>query len=451
MSSEARPSVWRLLAFASPVTLNGLLLYPMVAVLPAIFAKNFDISLQEIGSLLFLGRMFDAVTDPLIGHLSDKTRSRFGARKPWVFAAGFLLILPTFLLFSPPAEIDAVALGALILLIYLLLTMLFIPHLAWSAEISRDYDQRTRIASFIAQFSQAGILMFGLVPLLLGTGRGGFTPEVLFVFGVGVAFLAPVVCTLATALGPVGPVIPAPRATLAETLGALRRNRPFHIFAGAYMIGGIGMGMYYSLFYLYTINFLQLGSIFSWSLLTGSVTTILSIPLWRWAAGRMGKHRAWAVANFAGAALFLALATVSPGEGAFATVLTLLIVHNIAAAGLHFLPGALLGDVIDYDTLRNRRNRAGMYFASFLFLTKANAALGGALGFWILGWLGYDPTKPGPEAATSLVVLCFVVPALILMLSSAVMWFFPLHRARQSTIARRLAGRARRAAAAPPD
>ena len=116
---------------------------PVGLYLPLVYSKDLGLSLTEIGLVLMLARISDVITDPLIGALSDRTKSRFGKRKPWIAAGTVLMMLSAFQLFNPEAlnqmPITKWYLLGWSILLWLGWTMVNIPYYAWGAELSDDY------------------------------------------------------------------------------------------------------------------------------------------------------------------------------------------------------------------------------------------------------------------------------------------------------------------------
>ena len=146
---------------------------PLGVYLPAIYARDYALSLTTIGAIFLAGRLWDAITDPLIGALSDRTRSRFGRRKPWILAGGAVFTLAVALLFFPVAAVTPVYLAATLFLFYAAWTAIQIPFLAWSGEVSGRYHERTRVATFQTVVASVGLLTMLVLPTLADQLRPG--------------------------------------------------------------------------------------------------------------------------------------------------------------------------------------------------------------------------------------------------------------------------------------
>ena len=156
----------RLTFFALPAMTFSIMSGPATGILPALYAKELGVDLTTIGMVLLIARMFDAVTDPLIGFFSDRTRTPIGRRKPWVIGGTAMSVIGISFLFNPPAGADAYYFLLWSLVMYLAWTLLLIPHTAWATELSGNYHERSRIASYRAAAGNIGSFIFMVMPLL---------------------------------------------------------------------------------------------------------------------------------------------------------------------------------------------------------------------------------------------------------------------------------------------
>ena len=139
---------------------------PMMLYLNNFYASDVGIPLMQLANLLLFARIFDLITDPLVGYLSDHTRTRWGRRKPWMVASLPLLMLGIYKVLIPEAGADIVYLFTWLMVMWLGWTMLMIPYYAWGAELTTDYDDRTRVTGWryatMASVSKAALLSFVL-------------------------------------------------------------------------------------------------------------------------------------------------------------------------------------------------------------------------------------------------------------------------------------------------
>lgn len=445
--TDERQSFWRLAAYASPAYITAVLLFSTPTIIPAFYAKHAGLSLALIGSILTVSRLFDAVTDPAIGYLSDITKSGLGSRIPWILAGFVLAMVAMYSLYVPDRTAGAVQFTAWFFLFYLAFTMINIPHLAWGTEISRHYDERSRISTYVGLAGQLGTLTFALIPLIPIFAGQGYTAETLRAIAIFYVILMPVVALTATLWGPRGKPVATERPSIVGFFRSVRGNRPFWFFVAGSVLGGLGGGMFLATIFLYTDTYLQLGRYFPYVLMIDAIATFLAIPLWLKAIYRFGKHRTYAVAVFAGAAPMLAIALIPPGEASLVPFLTLVGARAAAIASLYVIPMALLGDVIDYDILKTGVNRSANYFAVLALIGKIIGALGSGLGFIILGAFGYTVAGPNSDLANAGIILtALVLPSVGMVIGGLIFWFFPIDQRRHSIIRRRIETRAERAA-----
>ena len=128
---------FRLFAYALPVIPVNFLAGPLT-ILQGIYAKYFGLSLASIASVLLIARLFDAISDPMIGFLSDRFYARSGSRKQFVVCGGVLLILACYFLYVPPVDVSSVYFLGWFLAFYFAFTMFEIPHLAWASDLVSD-------------------------------------------------------------------------------------------------------------------------------------------------------------------------------------------------------------------------------------------------------------------------------------------------------------------------
>ena len=121
---------------------------PLAAYIPNYYGADLGVSLAAIGSVWLFARLFDAITDPLIGYLGDKTDTRWGRRRVWMLGSIPFLMLSVYKIFFPSLDVDAGYLLFWLVVFWLGWTMLFIPYYAWAAELSPDYNERTTIAAW---------------------------------------------------------------------------------------------------------------------------------------------------------------------------------------------------------------------------------------------------------------------------------------------------------------
>ena len=160
-------SGWRLAAFSTlMVTISGAA-FPLTAYLPAFYAQYHGIALGTVGLVFALVRIVDTLWDPLVGHLSDRSRSRLGRRRVWIMIGLPIYVIATWATFMPTGKPGPAYLAACLLLIYGSWTMLQIPYYAWSGEISGQYHERTRVQAYLGVAGAVGLMLVLSVPTLL--------------------------------------------------------------------------------------------------------------------------------------------------------------------------------------------------------------------------------------------------------------------------------------------
>ena len=244
-------SKWQALAFSAPSIGFTFFMGPM-GVIQGIYAKYYGMALTTLAAVLLIGRIFDAVTDPLIGYYSDRYRARTGTRKPFILAGGLCLIPSSYFLFVPPADVSVVYFTLWSLLFYLALTLKGIPMYAWASELRSDSVERTTLFTVLAFVNQCGFLLFFLIPFLPMFATSEITPETLRVSVVigAILVLLGLYCALKYVPNGPPPVLEEsvekdkshqPKTTFFKVMyNVVKGNKPFQVFIFAYLCLGLG-------------------------------------------------------------------------------------------------------------------------------------------------------------------------------------------------------------------
>lgn len=166
-----KPLATRTLVFyALPNLASSVATLPLALFVPSFYADDLGLPLAAVGAAIAASRILDVVTDPLVGQLSDRTRSRFGRRKPFIAAGAPLLLLAIWQLFVPGerGSVGVAHLAAWTALLFLGFTIVDLPYKAWGAELSTDYSERSRVAAWREGAGFVGQILLLLLLLVLG-------------------------------------------------------------------------------------------------------------------------------------------------------------------------------------------------------------------------------------------------------------------------------------------
>ena len=432
----------RLLAYGLPgLPLAGLGV-PLFIFLPAFYAQNRGLSLEAVGFALLLARLWDALSDPLVGMLSDRTRTRFGRRKPWLFAGIPITCLAVYMLFVPPEGADTLHLFGWSMLLYLGWTMVQLPYAAWGAELTSAYHERSRITAFREGMLVLGTLLAAGMPAIISAAGGGEdTGTVLTVLAFFLIVALPVSIILAAAIMPERPLAATRQhfsANWRTGTALLLGNKPFLRLILAYLLNGLANGLAATLFVLFVDKGLGIPEKTDGLLLIYFLAGILSIPAWLAVSHRAGKHRTWIAAMLVNSAIFVLVPFLGPGD--YFAFLIICIGTGFCLGADLVLPPSMQADVVDVDTAEGGGSRAGIYFALWGMATKLALALAVGIAFPVLDAAGFDANGSNDTSALlTLALLYGAAPVVLKLVAIAIMHGFPLTEARQADLHRRIA------------
>jgi GPH family glycoside/pentoside/hexuronide:cation symporter len=438
-SSATEPSFASLLAYALPALPLAVLTLPLYVVVPQYYAQGLGVPLAAVGYALLLVRVIDAISDPIVGYLADKTRSRFGRRKIWFVACVPPTAMAAVMVFMPGDTSSAFYLFLWGTALSLAWTGCLVPYNAWGAELSQSYAGRNRVAAFRETIVVLGTLIAILATALIPLWGLGGDREILTLFAVMVALGLPL-AALVTAFGVREPVDRSTRrVSMAEGLRFMAGNAPFLRLVSAFFLNGLSNGLPATLFMFYAADRLAAPEWRGPLLLLYFLVGILGVPLWLWLASRYGKHRVWCMAMLIACAAFCVAAFLGPGDAPIFAVIC--IVTGFALGADLVLPASLQADVIDVDTARSGEQRSGLYLAFWGLATKLALALAVGIAFPILAASGYDPSADLREPG-GLAMLGFLyagLPVILKLAAIGLMWRFPLGAAEQDSLRQTIA------------
>jgi Na+/melibiose symporter-like transporter len=439
MSGDAQKvSLSRLLAYGFPGLPLAALMLPLYVYLPAYYAEDLGLGFKAVGAVLLIARLSDVFTDPLIGTLSDRIATRFGRRRVWMVAGAPVVLLSAHMLFAAKTGVGVGYLLAWTVAAYLGVTMILLPYSAWGAEMSTDYDQRSRIAGSREGFGVIGTLLAAGLPSLLGADRGA----ALQLIGWMLWLLLPLSLVVALRAVPEGPAIWRASSGWRRGAAILWRNRPFLRLVVAYLLNGIANGLPASLFILFVAHVIGRPE---WSgplLFVYFFCGVAAIPLWLRLSARWGKHRVWSGAMLWAAAVFLCVPLLGPGDQWW--FLLICILTGVSLGADLVLPASMQADVVDLDTLHSGRQRTGIYFAIWGMATKLALALAVGIAFPLLDLAGFAPGAAGngDTGLFALAALYSLVPAAFKIAAVTLFWGYPITAERQRRIRAMIRSRA---------
>lgn len=407
------------------------------------------------GSVLLLGRTIDAITDPLMGLITDRTRSRWGRRMPYIWF-GLLPLAASFaLLWMIPAGTQAAMfiVAALALSLHtILFTVVQVPYLSLTPDLAPSYGDRTSLTSYRIGFGTLASLVAAAAPPLIvaaadpATELSQTSPEGWMMMGAAFAAAIAIAYTL-MALLVREPKLERPERRPLALFGELKTALRIYGFLPLvllFMVITLGLGVISSMLPFYLDSNLRLGAeLQTVTLGLLFVTAILSLPLWNVLAGRTDKRSALAVGLVVLAlALLLLVGLAPPGMSAY--LLAMSTIAGVGVGAILLFPWAMLPDVVEFDELATGHRREGLVYAIFTFGQKVAFALGVFVNGQVQERTGYEPGALAQSDAAIAGIAFMVGPAaaVIFLVALLFLWRFPVSRARHEAAMRELKARA---------
>jgi Na+/melibiose symporter-like transporter len=419
-----------------PSLVTSVAALPMALFVPAFYADELGLPLAAVGAAIAASRLLDVVTDPLIGSMSDRLGTRWGRRKPWMIVGTPLFLVAVWQVFVPGESASTSHLLLWTALLYLGFTMIDLPHKAWGAELSTDYDERSRVTSWREALSTAGQVGLLAFVLVLGVRGVDGSAEQLHAIAWLILLGLPVLVAIAVIKVPEG----RPEGFAHERRGffaglrLVARNPAFGRMIGCVLLFVSGIAIQGTLHRLVLADVMGDESSFPLMILLENLATLVAVPLWLWLSLRIGKHRALMAAALWLAVLSLPLALLREGDTDL--MIAAIVVRGSSFASILFLANSIAADIIDVDTLDSGEQRSGLYFAAWGMTIKLSLALGVLLGTTLPATLGYDPaaTVTTPNVQARLMLIYGLVPAAMMAAGALFLYRFPITRERHDEV-----------------
>ena len=382
------------------------------------------------GTALLVGKIWDAVIDPFIGSISDRTKSRWGRRRPYLlffaipFGAAFVLM------FSNPGIEGQTGKFIWAMLAYLFFCTVYsftnIPYNAILPELTDDYNERTNISGFKMTFAVIGTLLgagaaMPLMALFSGRTAGFIGMSAIFGFLASLSLIV----TFFSVKEP--PVVEAKLSgSVFKSLKDVFSNRPFMLILTTWFINSTAVAiMQTMLIYFYKYLIQDEGAV-TLAMIALLVASMLTIPLWVWLCKKMGKKQAY----FMGMTLTLVSVLVFAFFADSLGTIPALVLMALAGVGFssHYVgPWAIVPDTIEYGYAETGRRSEGVYYSLWTFVVALGGALAGFLVGQGLDLFGYVPdVVQSSQSVLGIRLLIGVLPGLLILIANIVLAIYPL-------------------------
>lgn len=395
------------------------------------------------GSIIMVAKIWDAVTDPMMGSISDRTRSRWGSKRIYLLLGALPLAVSFYLLFYGPdlagRELNLYALVTFVLFCTFY-TVVNIPYGALTSALTLDTKERASVTGFRMSFAILGTLVVAGATLifvaLFKTQQEGFR-FVGAVYGLAAAIFTLIVFFTTRERTDCGR---QDTASFKEELSFVFRNTPFLVLTLATLLQYVALGMAAAMvtfFFKYPLAMEEFTPI-AFALLF--VTAVLCMPFWVYMSSRLGKRPVFiaGMVIFGGALLLMYFAA---GYG-MAAIIALLVIAGVGLSTVYLSPWSMIPDTVEYSEWKFGARREGTIYGFFYFAHKVAAALAGFICGQGLALVGYVPDAvQTPLADTGIRVLMTLFPAGVILLGIIAISFYPITEEMHVGMVGEIAGR----------
>jgi len=422
-------STGQILSYSLPSFSNSMIMMTVAIFLPNFYTDDLGVTAGMLSWVFLFARIWDAITDPLMGHISDRTRTRWGRRRPYFLFCPLPIWLFFYLIWSPGSSLSATGLFLHLMITYLLLytfwTVFNIPYHSLAMELTPDYHERSRLFGVRQGFLLGGTALGTLAPAFFagisGSKLTGYSHMALIIGGLNAVLIVIMFFSVRerTESGK------ARVYSFIKGLGITFRNRAFVVLLLVYLTSMIGAS-FLSPLTLYIGKYVIKAEWASkYIVLAYMLGSFLSIPLWLRLSRKMGKNKTWTAAMVFGAIGFALSYTYH--EGTWLRWIIIAFQVGVAGGCTMILGPAIQADVIDSDELETGARREGAFVGVWSFMDKAAVGLAIFIGLQGLEIIGYTPNiEQTPGVIFGMKVLYCLLPAVLYLVAAIIFQKFPI-------------------------
>ena len=425
-----------LFSYSSVAAPLAALYFPVYIFLADFYVRNFDVKLVEIGLIFLCVRLFDAVSDPIMGLVSDRFKTPLGFRRFWLVLGTPLVFVSTIALFWPNPE---AIIGSFYLTIWLVLltvgwTVMMTPYFALGAEMSSNYSERSRITLYREAIALVGTILAAILYSLGKNDLEGMKYIALFV--VIILPLSVLSCVYFVSEDVKPKVVPK-RLDLLKIFSAFRSEPMFIRLLVAYFVNGAANALPAALFVFFVGQRLGAPHLAGPFLLIYFGAAVIATPLWVKLSERIEKHRLWCYAMIYASGVFFSVVFI--GSGDLLAFFVVCLLSGFALSADLAIPSSIQADLIDIETVKGGKRRTGAFFSFWSIATKSSVAVSSGLALLILSYFDFDIV--GNNSKISLGVLTglyAIAPIILKIFSIFLMWNFKLNKKYQKELRKSL-------------
>ncbi len=394
-----------------------------------------------VAIIFMIGRSWDFINDPIIGHMSDRTRTKWGRRRPFLLFGAIPFGLSFILLWLSPdlSQTWLVVYYSAAYVIYeILATVVYMPYFALTPELTDDYDERTKLTSFRMMFNIIGSLTAYILPLLIiGNDWTQASKQGVTIMGAVAAVIAAtgyLIVFFGTKEKEEYQKEVQPK--FLPSVKSAFKNRPFVFGALMYLFTWMTIIVVESNLQFFIIYILGRKTQSMIIMVSIFVTAIFALPIWNWVSKHWNKRYAYIIGVVFWAVVMMVLIFMTP-ETPFWLIMILCIMAGIGVSAAQVLPWAIIPDAIEWEEWHTGERHEGMFYSLITLLGKVGMAIAQPAGLLILQLSNFQEGQNVVQPESALMGIRLVIgilPALLLFSGIMMAVFYPLTRKQHHEI-----------------
>lgn len=420
--------------------------------LPFFYSNVFGLTLDQVAMLLMVTRIWDAVSDPMMGVIADRTNTRWGKYRPYLLWVAIPFAVCGVLLFTTPqwsSQAKLIYAYVSYILMMTVYTAINVPYGAMLGVMTDNSSEKTSLSSYRMFFAYIGsfIVLFMWEPMV-GRFGSSMTLSGSWQASMSVVAIVCIVLFVLTFILTKERVRASASASVLHDIKSLFKNLPFWILVGAALCTNLFLTMRGSTVAYFFKDYIPEGSRLAFGgisvlfyagffLSIGEISNMVGVAFASQISSRIGKKSTFFFSMLALAVLSILFFFVPISPVGFIMMVLLQIMICVFAGIISPLLWSMYADVADYSEHAFNSASTGLIFSSSSMAQKFGSAFGGAMVMWILAAFGYQTAEgcvQTAEAITGLNLLMSIIPAGVALLAMIIMWFYPLTTSKMTDI-----------------